>query len=115
MKLDPREHFDPEEIHGERVTHHDCARCYEARHVSEFTDPNDDTVVEALTAKHGGPVCDFCADEHTLCASCDAVTAFDDAWQDHEGAFFCPDCSHHLPDNARCAAADDARKAMIGG
>lgn len=106
MRLDPREHFDLEEIHGERVTWHDCACCYEARHVSEFTDPNDDTVVEALTAKHGGPVCDFCADEYYHCRECDGVTA------ESNPDLLCEDCAAETP-QARADARADERAAIF--
>lgn len=114
MKLDPREFFDAEELHGERDEWHDCACCLEGRHVSEFAEEGDE-IADALAKRKLGPVCTACADEYTLCATCDEPVGFDETWRDDEGAFFCPDCSTHLPDNARCAAADDARKAMIGG
>lgn len=90
-----------------------CACCDSETHWSEFADDCDE-VADALAKAKGGPVCTTCAEDHMICA-CGSLTSFDDAWQDHDGAFHCDDCATCLPENITAARADDARKAAYGG
>lgn len=70
-----------------------CACCGDQFDARDFASTAPDSLIAALVAAYGGPVCDYCTDSHMLCDDCDAPVDPDSLSACFDGAGVCETCA----------------------